>query len=124
MPFKDKEAKRAYNKARYEANKEAILDQQKEFYKNNKDEKRKNNYKAQYGITLEDYNEMFVNQNGCCKICGRHQSEFKKTLCVDHCHTTGKVRGLLCSNCNIVLGQAKDDIEILKSAIKYLEESI
>lgn len=124
MPFKDKEAKRAYNKARYEANKEAILDQQKEFYKNNKDEKRKNNYKAQYGIILEDYNEMFVNQNGCCKICGRHQSEFKKTLCVDHCHTTGKVRGLLCSNCNIVLGQAKDDIEILKSAIKYLEESI
>lgn len=76
--------------------------------------------KATYGITLDEYNSMFSEQGGCCKICKLHQSEFSRALAVDHCHRTGKIRGLLCSNCNTVLGMAKDDIEILKTAINYL----
>jgi hypothetical protein len=78
-----------------------------------------------YKLTLEDYNLMVEKQKGCCKICGKHVSSLKgkKTrLCVDHCHTTGKVRGLLCEPCNTLLGMAKDDTRTLQSAIAYLME--
>jgi hypothetical protein len=73
-----------------------------------------------FGLTLEDYDLMFNNQYGCCAICGRLHSEFKKKLAVDHCHSTGKVRGILCSNCNSILGHAHDSIEVLQKAIDYL----
>jgi hypothetical protein len=75
-----------------------------------------------YGITLEDYNKMFEEQQGCCAICGRHQSELKRALAVDHSHETGKVRGLLCGKCNHALGNVNDDISILLSMIEYLNE--
>lgn len=75
-----------------------------------------------YGITLEDYNRMFIEQNGCCKICGKHQQDLKASLHVDHNHTTGKVRGLLCHHCNVGLGNFEDDITLLSKAIAYLEE--
>jgi len=77
--------------------------------------------KSKYGITLEDYNQLFIQQNGCCKICERHQSQFKKALAVDHCHSTGKVRGLLCTSCNNGLGRFKDSAELLKIAANYIE---
>lgn len=76
-----------------------------------------------YGITSEQYNQMFLQQEGCCAICGKHQSEFKRALCVDHNHETGEIRGLLCSKCNLGLGNFKDDSEILKKAIMYVAES-
>lgn len=56
-----------------------------------------------------------------CKICGRNKDEFKNNLVADHCHTTGIFRGFICNKCNLLLGLAKDDIETLKKAIKYLE---
>jgi hypothetical protein len=90
------------------------------FYERNKEKVRNQKLKYMYGISLEDYNKMFIEQNGCCKICQDHQSKFKNSLCVDHCHTTGKVRGLLCDQCNRGLGSFKDDIEIVKNIIKYL----
>lgn len=73
-----------------------------------------------YGITVEKYNEMFNEQNGCCAICGEHQTSLKKSLAVDHCHTSGEVRGLLCTNCNLLLGYATDDTKVLSNAINYL----
>lgn len=83
------------------------------------------NWKLQkrYGITIDDYNEMFSNQKGCCKICERHQSMLSKKLRVDHCHATGKVRGLLCDACNVSLGLFKENINTLKNAINYLKEN-
>lgn len=57
-----------------------------------------------YNLTFEDYDQIFTEQNGCCAICGKHQSEFKTRLAVDHSHKTGQVRGLLCTNCNTKLG--------------------
>lgn len=77
----------------------------------------------EYGITLQQYNVMFNLQEGRCKCCLRHQRELPKTLSVDHCHLTGKVRGLLCSKCNSTLGFANDDINILQSCIDYLKFS-
>ena len=85
---------------------------------------RKNyNLKRDYGITIDDYFLILQNQNYCCKICKKHESEFKIAFAVDHSHKTGKVRGLLCMDCNIGLGLFKDDIMILDSAKLYLKES-
>jgi hypothetical protein len=83
------------------------------------------NIKKRYGITQLDYDKMFVEQNGKCAICG--SSEIKRTnskhFCIDHCHTTNKVRGLLCHDCNVILGKLKDSVDMCKSVIKYLEKS-
>jgi len=73
-----------------------------------------------YGITMADYNQMYINQQGRCAICNTHQIYLKKALAIDHDHNTGKVRGLLCSNCNLGIGNLKDSIKSLKNAIKYL----
>jgi len=73
-----------------------------------------------FGISLVDYNKLFEDQNGCCGICNKHQSIIKNTLNVDHNHNTGNVRSLLCSSCNTGIGQLKDNINIIKSAINYL----
>ncbi len=79
--------------------------------------------RREYGIDLQKYNLMFAEQNGRCAICGRHQSELKKALAVDHSHTTNIVRGLLCSRCNLGLGCLKDNIELLFQAIRYLNKT-
>ena len=78
--------------------------------------------KSTYNITINDYNIMFKTQNGSCKICNTHQSELKSRLYVDHCHTTNKIRGLLCQHCNTLLGYAKDNVETLSLAIQYLNK--
>jgi hypothetical protein len=74
-----------------------------------------------HNITPDVYNDMFNKQEGKCPICNRHQSELVKGLCVDHDHITGKIRGLLCTKCNLRLGTFNDNIEHLKAAIIYLE---
>ncbi len=76
--------------------------------------------KTTYGINIETYNKMFNDQNGCCKICKIHQTDLNKNLAVDHSHTTGKVRGLLCHKCNMGIGLLQEDITILAESIKYL----
>ena len=75
-----------------------------------------------YGITLDEYNELLIKQNYSCKICGKHESEFDRKLSVDHNHTTGKIRGLLCGNCNTGLGLFKDNKELLLKSVDYLKE--
>lgn len=75
-----------------------------------------------FGITKKQYDEMLNLQNNCCKICGKNKSNFKTRLAVDHCHSTSKIRGLLCINCNRGLGAFNDDKKMLILAIKYLEE--
>lgn len=76
--------------------------------------------KKNYGITQEEYDEKLVYQQGGCKICGL-ASETKK-LAVDHCHTTGKIRDLLCGPCNTGLGLFQDNPELLMLAADYLKE--
>ena len=87
-----------------------------------KEVKRKSTLK-QYGITPEEFNKMYADQNGECLICERHQTEFKETLSVDHDHKTGRVRGLLCGACNRAIGLFKDDPNILRAAIDYLKDN-
>jgi len=73
-----------------------------------------------YHITQIEFNLLLTNQNNKCKICA---TPFIKTPHIDHCHITGVVRGLLCHGCNIALGGFRNNIESLKSAILYLEQS-
>lgn len=75
-----------------------------------------------YGITIEDYNVMFQEQNGCCAICRIHQSQFKNKLSVDHDHKTGRVRGLLCVNCNRDLG-VLENTKFKTAAEEYLKNA-
>lgn len=76
-----------------------------------------------YGITLEDYEKLWKAQGHVCAICLQECNRSNSTrLCVDHCHKTGRVRGLLCFNCNVGLGKFKDDPELLQAALIYLEK--
>lgn len=86
----------------------------------NPDYHRNNHYKKLYGITVDVYNKIFEDQQGCCAICGAHSKEFTRSLAVDHCHTTGVVRGLLCTNCNTAIGKLKEDPTLFLKAIEYL----
>jgi hypothetical protein len=78
-----------------------------------------------YGITEKQYDEMLVLQNFGCAICKsvHTKSSVAKKLVVDHCHTTNKVRGLLCSSCNKAIGLFEDSTEFLNQAIEYLRRN-
>jgi hypothetical protein len=79
---------------------------------------KKSRLKSQYGMTFEQLNEMKEKQNHCCLVC-KQQTE---KLVIDHCHKSGKVRGLLCNQCNMGIGLFKDNSEYLKGAISYLSQ--
>lgn len=122
---------------RYQENKEAISAKRKQDRKNNP-EKYKTARKKQYsptkrkeyawkraGIKDMDYDRyllMLEKQNHCCDICNKHISEINRThFDVDHDHNTGKVRGLLCTQCNSGIGKLQDSVSILSAALNYLK---
>jgi len=76
--------------------------------------------KYAYGITIEQYEEMLALQNHQCAICATDFASLERRPCIDHCHETGVVRGLLCGNCNSALGKFKDSPEMLQRAMEYL----
>lgn len=145
--MRDQTSNRAYKKRHpekvkewahnwYIAHKDKCSEWNKSYIENNKEKvsqyktdwARKNNKRInckKYGITAEDYIKLFELQNGVCAICGKSETRMVgKTvalLSIDHNHKTGKVRGLLCAECNWIIGKAEDNIEILMSAIQYLE---
>lgn len=79
-----------------------------------------------YGITAEDYYNMLANQDNKCALCGSEEVNNSRItsgkLFIDHCHDTGKVRGLLCSKCNHAIGLLNDDVDLLRKAITYLNK--
>lgn len=84
--------------------------------------------KHQYGMSLQEYENLHLKQNGVCAICNKPESILSpdgstpRNLAVDHCHTTGKVRGLLCQSCNTALGKFNDSISLLNKAALYIEK--
>lgn len=84
---------------------------------------RRRNLKKKFGITLEEYETMYTAQHGKCACCGEEkQNTGINGLVVDHDHTTGKVRKLLCSSCNTALGLLKEDKNIINNLLKYVED--
>jgi hypothetical protein len=76
-----------------------------------------------FGISVVEYTNMVSTQNNSCAICKKHKDDFSgrgNAFHIDHCHISGRVRGLLCSNCNTGLGQFKDNIKFMENAIQYL----
>jgi hypothetical protein len=92
----------------------------------NREHERNKELKKIFGIDFADYQRMLVEQNGVCAICEKPESKTSngtlRTLSVDHDHKTGTIRGLLCANCNLALGYACDNPEILIKAIAYLRK--
>lgn len=87
------------------------------YSKKNPDKRYKNHLKTTYGIDVSEVEKLKELQKARCAICSKRMK-----LGVDHEHKTGKVRGLLCNPCNLLLGWSKDDIKILAQAVKYLEK--
>lgn len=118
-----KECFKAQRKEYVAANQDKRRQTDRQAYNKNKDRWRNANYTRNFGITLTQYNELFMAQNGCCDACGRHQTELSKRLAVDHNHETLEIRGLLCQSCNRCLGYAADSIERLNNLITYLNKT-
>lgn len=116
-----KSCDQARSKAWKAKNKDRKRETDASWYQKNK-ERVHNAGMTKYGITTEQYNAMLIAQNHSCKLCKKHESQFVRKLAVDHCHKTGKVRGLLCNYCNRGLGFFRDNTETLKAAILFLEE--
>jgi hypothetical protein len=106
------------NKTRVK-NKDKNKEKIREDYKKNPTKYKNQFLKYRYGITLDEYNQMLISQNGVCEICNQ-KCPSGYALSVDHCHKTGKVRGLLCVECNTGIGKLQDSVEILSKAISYL----
>jgi hypothetical protein len=87
---------------------------------NRKDCNRCSNLWKCYRITHQQYENLLAEQNNQCKICSKAGLD-GTPLAVDHCHTTGRIRGLLCSNCNTAIGLLYDNKELLQNAINYLK---
>jgi hypothetical protein len=94
----------------------------KQYRKAHKDKVRNWQYKLLYGITLADIEEILRQQNYRCPICGKLIEIGRRSAGVDHDHQTGQIRGILCYQCNLILGYAQDNKMILQKAIDYLEK--
>jgi len=91
-------------------------------HKENPERTKNNDLKRLYGITLDEHTQMYEEQNGVCAVCEKPGDGKWKKLCVDHDHKTGKVRQLLCRNCNMILGQVDDSINHLGKLTAYLQK--
>ena len=96
--------------------------------KPNKQKQKEYSLKYRFGITLEQHTDLYTKQSGCCAICGKQLTQFAESTdlssvaCVDHNHTTGEVRGLLCNHCNTAIGLLQENPVILNNALSYLLE--
>ena len=105
----------------YGCNKEAVKSRLRKNYcpKKGREQKLKRNY----GLCTEVFEHMLKLQNYKCKICGSEDPKHNSgQFVVDHCHESGQVRGLLCSECNLMLGKVHDNTTILQNAINYLQQ--
>jgi hypothetical protein len=132
---KNRNARRSIRRAD-PVNKQKKKEEAAEYRKNNKEavSAREKDYKKGRGrptywkrqgiiLTVEGYDKMLSEQNGCCAICGELRLPDQRVLVVDHNHNTGKIRGLLCHPCNMGIGQLKDSLDVLRKAVLYLEKN-
>jgi hypothetical protein len=114
---------RTREKAYREANRDKRKTYEKAYYAKNPHKRKSNHLKWKYGLSLDQFNKMFDTQGCKCAIC--RTSKFGTHGPVtDHCHDGGHVRGILCSNCNSMIGHGRNSTRILASAIKYLSKEV
>lgn len=114
-------------KAEYTARDTKAAARSKKWHAENKDRSRKHKRDHNRKVWLEKYTYYLEKYGPYCNICGVKTSHSAMArsdrLCIDHCHTTGKIRGLLCGACNVGLGHFKDNVQSLENAIEYLKEN-
>lgn len=120
--YECRECKRIRNKTNREKRGEDWLNYRRNYAKKRRRENRCYNLRNTYGINLEEWESLFKLQGSVCKIC-KTPKEPSMGWHTDHCHTTGKVRGILCHNCNTGLGKFLDDPKLLRLAVNYLENN-
>jgi hypothetical protein len=103
-PERARELGRISDRKRYHKRRAAQKIYQLEWQRKNRIKNRLYSVKWLYGLTPVEYDRLYQVQQGACAICHRHQTDIKRTLQVDHCHKTGRVRGLLCLQCNLYVG--------------------
>ena len=126
MPWKDKEKAKAYQREYWRKNPDKRRVIAERYALNRPHVPKQYSLGARwvaslkkYGLTRETWDAMIIAQNGLCGICANPMVKHREP-CIDHCHDTGKVRGLLCVSCNLGLGKFEDSTEILSRAILYL----
>lgn len=117
-PGREAEYKRKWRAA----NRDKVSEQNRRYHSANKDKQAERQRKYAYGITKDQFDTMLAAQNASCAICSAGTPGHNASFHVDHCHTTGAVRGLLCHHCNTGLGLFKDSREALLRAANYLKE--
>lgn len=143
MPLKDLEARKKFSQAYYARTKDEMLRKRREFYaipenraiyrirtqeyrENNRHIAKRAHLKNSFGLSLEAYNALFEAQAGLCAVCGESEKakqlghDKPRLLAVDHNHSTGKVRGLLCTNCNLALGNMRDSEALISKLLEYI----
>lgn len=126
--IKHRERDIEYSKRYKQENKEQVKATRRAYGIKNKDKIKDNILKHKFNISIEQYNKMLDSQNHVCAICFQPEkakvrgADYLKSLAVDHCHTTNKIRGLLCDICNKGIGHFNDSIEKLEKAILYLKK--
>jgi hypothetical protein len=117
-----KECAAVKNKKYAAENKDVLKVKNKEWALNNKLKIKNTKLLKKFGITLEEKEKIFKNQNNSCAICLATENIRSRDWDVDHCHKTGRVRGILCSNCNRALGLFGDDVNVIANAASYLNK--
>lgn len=119
-----REQRLEYERRYRERNKDRVRRMGREWAKTERGKRttRNNFLKQRYGITIEDYEELLKHQGHVCKLCGRSAGQEGRALAVDHCHETGRVRGLLCTGCNTTLGRIEKCPHLFRRMLNYLGE--
>lgn len=121
---RNKETVKARNKAWADANAERVRERRRGYYQENKDAFRDSFLRRRYGIGIEDWNALLEAQDGNCAACGEPEGEESAMrFHLDHCHSTGKVCGIIHSRCNRLAGMAGDDPEIVGRIAEYLRRT-
>lgn len=104
-------------------NRESVNAKQREYQRANPDVARRSWVKKKYGMTWDEYQSMVFTHDNRCGVCWRTADEAEpgRLLSVDHCHETGRVRGLLCGGCNRALGLLQDDVLRIRKLAEYVE---
>lgn len=126
---RNKEAIKAKSRNYYRENRDSAISQKRFQYQQTKEKRWERNIFSKYGLSVEEYNQKLAQQNSKCAICNKTEldlsnSKSTRRLSVDHCHQTGKVRGLLCSKCNTAIGLLRDSPDTLKQAVEYVQSAI
>ena len=120
-----KAAKRWYHAS--EKNRQRSIQTSVDWQKRNRERASLNAFKRSllenYGLSYAEYERMFDEQEGLCKICQEPSTRKSGRLDVDHCHETGQIRGLLCSPCNTAIGLLRENSELFAAALQYLEDA-